>query len=812
MTFDPHSDASDDTPLPPDPTPIAQDAPLPASARLPVSLLAIGALGIIALLLVLGIREWRGRSETITDQSVEREATLDALRAAPPERDLVALAARFGRIAPDEIDAARTLEEPRPPEVVGDTMRFFVHDIVNQRYLEIDAELELMTDVAAVWVQRGQTFDADALEAGVLRFSEHIYPGLRAAFGSEWSPGVDHDPRIHILHHEPVPGIAGFFSSSDEVSSLVDPYSNAREMFYINLSVFRPGTDEYLALLAHEFQHMIHWNYDRAEPTWVNEGLSEVAPHLVGYGAQHGEAYLGQPDIQLTGWQPTAQTNSAQYAASYLFIAYLQDRYGDPVLRAIVEAPQNGASGIEAAVASVALGKNALAEATNPADFEGGVATATQTVDDMEAMSGDSTPSFDDLFLDWVVANAFGSTRRDDSTGNSRRWTYQRDLPRSVRPEPLNQRGTRDSVNQYGADYWDVTGLVRDGRLKLDFKGAAAVGLLDPLALETALGAAGGYPGLDEDAGSAGSADSANSAGDSPSSGSGGGYPPPERQRPAGASTADPYPDPNNDPDTDDAKEQGAGFDSALIDPGLSYESESVEPDAPAVWWSNQADGMHSRLERQVDLSGAAEAWLDLRLWYELEENWDYAYYTASVDGGATWRTLDSRRTTEADPNGNNLGEGLTGDSNGWVMDRVDLSPFAGSDVILSLDVITDDAVSLAGVAAEDLRIVIDGVDQETGSKSATAGWTPVGWLEIDPRLPQVWGLQLIVDQGQGEPIRVERVEVSHNGFATIEATEVPPDATLTVVISGLTPATRNVASYQVKVIDSVRSSSESSP
>ena len=39
-----------------------------------------------------------------------------------------------------------------------------------------------------------------ALEAIGSDFEDRVYPLVTAAFGREWSPGVDSDPRIAILH------------------------------------------------------------------------------------------------------------------------------------------------------------------------------------------------------------------------------------------------------------------------------------------------------------------------------------------------------------------------------------------------------------------------------------------------------------------------------------------------------------------------------------------------------------------------------------------------------------------------------------
>lgn len=423
-----------------------------AAARLA----ALGALGAMALGACRagsgGVETPNGATETVglsgshatqaarpdDGSSVPAGDPYIALAADPPAFDPVLLAARLGRVADPEGARART--EPPSARRAGDVQRFRVHDIVGNRELDIDARLEAITDNAWFWVQVGEPFDAAALARGAEAFSAEVYPRLREVFGSEWSPGVDNDPRVHVLHHEPVPGIAGYFSGADEVTAAVDPDSNALEMFYVNLSVYPPGSADYLALLAHEFQHMIHWHRDYGEATWVNEGLSEVAPHLVGYGAQHGAAYRPTPDVALTDWEPTDASNDAHYAAAYLFFAWLHDRFGDAILSAVAAAPANGAAGVEAALAAVG-----------------------------------APMAFDDAFMDWAAANRVGRRRAPgDPLG------YDRAGIEAIGALPLPDGGARETVAQHGADYWDVTHLVAGGRLELTFEGAAEAPLLAP--------------------------------------------------------------------------------------------------------------------------------------------------------------------------------------------------------------------------------------------------------------------------------------------------------------------------------------------
>ena len=72
------------------------------------------------------------------------------------------------------------------------------------------------------------------------------------------------------------------------------PHSNEREMLFMDGEAFRPGSDEYMKVLAHELQHAIHWAHDQGEDSWVNEGLSEVATELVGYSPTFIDAFSEQ--------------------------------------------------------------------------------------------------------------------------------------------------------------------------------------------------------------------------------------------------------------------------------------------------------------------------------------------------------------------------------------------------------------------------------------------------------------------------------------------------------------------------------------
>jgi hypothetical protein len=97
----------------------------------------------------------------------------------------------------------------------------------------------------------------------------------------------------------PIPGVAGYYSAGDEYPSAVYPYSNERHMLYLNTNSLRAGTSTFDSVLAHEFQHALHWQADRTEESWLNEGLSELAAYLAGLPSTSPDAYLSAPDVPL---------------------------------------------------------------------------------------------------------------------------------------------------------------------------------------------------------------------------------------------------------------------------------------------------------------------------------------------------------------------------------------------------------------------------------------------------------------------------------------------------------------------------------
>ncbi|HUV36719.1 MAG TPA: M14 family zinc carboxypeptidase [Patescibacteria group bacterium] len=90
------------------------------------------------------------------------------------------------------------------------------------------------------------------------------------------------------------------------------------------------------------------------------------------------------------------------------------------------------------------------------------------------------------------------------------------------------------------------------------------------------------------------------------------------------------------------------------------------------------------------------------RVWYDIETDWDYAYFEASTDQGVIWMTVPGNLTTTVDPHGNNRGHGITGNSSGWVDAEFYLDDLGviweNAILLLRFSYVTDDYVEEAGI------------------------------------------------------------------------------------------------------------------
>jgi len=396
-----------------------------------------------------------------TETAAESESTPPDIQQSQPDAAAETLQTLKEAEIPvnDPIDLARrlegkrgvspTLEPPASLPSLGEQAAFWVTNTTTDENFQVQASLAYITPHTYFWIETGLDSDSDELASLAETFENQIYPTNREFFGSEWSPGVDGDPHLYILYVSDIGrSVVGYFSSRDVYPPEVQEFSNGHEMFVLNADLLSLGEEYAYGVLAHEFQHMIHWYRDRNETSWMNEGFSDLAMYLNGYDTGgHDYAYAQDPDMQLNDWPNDNSQTAPHYGASFLFLNYFLDRLGEQATKDLVANTANGLESIDLLLQEIG--------ATDP-------------------LNGDPVGA-DDLFMDWILT----SYLQDEEVGDSR-YAY-RLYPRAPQPSATETRRTcgqnmltRD-VHQYGADYISIQCR---GDFTLNFEGSIQVGVL----------------------------------------------------------------------------------------------------------------------------------------------------------------------------------------------------------------------------------------------------------------------------------------------------------------------------------------------
>lgn len=174
---------------------------------------------------------------------------------------------------------------------------------------------------------------------------------------------------------------------------------------------------------------------------------------------------------------------------------------------------------------------------------------------------------------------------------------------------------------------------------------------------------------------------------------------------------------------------------------------------------SGQADESYKRLTTTIDLTGRSSANLTFWASYDTEPNWDFLTVEAHTAGQDDWTTLpDVNGHTTQEP-GDSCASGwaeihpftahyqtydgassctptgttgawhaASGSSKGWQQWSVDLTPYAGKKVEVSISYISDWGTQGLGVWLDDAKVTADGATlSETSFESDLGGWSVAG-------------------------------------------------------------------------------------
>lgn len=187
----------------------------------------------------------------------------------------------------------------------------------------------------------------------------------------EMPDALDNDPRLYILiqdikdnwQEEGEAFVAGFFMPLNQYSVYeVGDITNEVEMIYVDCYPAQPV--EALSTLSHEFNHLLQWGCDNEEELWIEEGLSQFASRITGYALDdtiHTDSvsyytvdffsdYEGNPQtslIEFRNFDTDPGGVLPDYNASYLFMIYLSELFGDEFVFDVFKDMDNGLESIE---------------------------------------------------------------------------------------------------------------------------------------------------------------------------------------------------------------------------------------------------------------------------------------------------------------------------------------------------------------------------------------------------------------------------------------------------------------------------------
>ena len=257
------------------------------------------------------------------------------------------------------------------------------------------------------------------------------------------------------------------------------------------------------------------------------------------------------------------------------------------------------------------------------------------------------------------------------------------------------------------------------------------------------------------------------------------------------------------------------GFTATAQDPVPVIPAKEGMPKGQYFAWSNRSDEMTTWLQRSVNLSDATAPQLIFKYWYQIEEDWDYAYVRVSKNGGKTWeyQTTTDCGGRATDPNGNNRAVeesgGITGDSEGWQTCTLELAEYAGEKVLIRFEYDTDQAVTEAGYVVDNVRVK-DGDKKIFGPsrfEQKMKAWKFGGdglldWLRIEPEAKNKPLYQVVTVNGEEvtrQVLRRRHFETKDGQLVLKKERSFDGDKTV-LIFSSTTPIATDPFAYSYNV------------
>lgn len=302
-------------------------------------------------------------------------------------RELEGELIRGGARRADEVQGPAGVGPAAAPPVLGDRRTFTVLN-AQGTFDTVGAVARWVGSQGAIFVDTlapAGGFNEAELAAFAARFDQVIHPEVTSAFGD--ASDLDGNGRVVILMTPVVNRmtprgssgfIGGFFYGLDLLPTRTG--SNAGEIFYAlvpdptgihsDARSKAQVTRVVPAILAHEFQHMVHFN-ERVlkrgasqESVWLSEALAQMAEELVARAYDGVDAfaadtlfrdgtrvrsrrYLQRTDT-VSVIVATGQGSLPERGAGFLNMLYVDDRIGGDILGRLTRTTRTGVANVEA--------------------------------------------------------------------------------------------------------------------------------------------------------------------------------------------------------------------------------------------------------------------------------------------------------------------------------------------------------------------------------------------------------------------------------------------------------------------------------
>lgn len=324
-----------------------------------------------------------------------------------------------------------------PPDV-GDRQSFLVYVYASGNWVQREFELRDKTDLYHAWVAVADLAQLTQSELDAIRqamisstpqgsvdTSKGVMANNHDVFGNP--PDVDRDGIVDFLFYDIDNQNVGGFVHPGDLDR--DSGGNGRDILHLDVlqSVsFLPR------LIAHEYTHLIHFNYEFDVETFISEGLAEFGMVVNGY-TQDNFNYLGFPTEHkrsLFSWRGVDDQNGGRdYDRGRLFFSYVAERVGPFNTGEMVRNDRKGAAGIDSILVREGLSLGEVVEDFHTANWVFDMAVASK-FSYSRRFSAPLAP-IPDVFIDTSQASSTGEPNPEDSPtleGGAVNYVYFTDL------------------------------------------------------------------------------------------------------------------------------------------------------------------------------------------------------------------------------------------------------------------------------------------------------------------------------------------------------------------------------------------------